>query len=291
MHGETTIAALEALEIVIHKDAGHLARAVRAEVDEHNRIALLHAAAFAGDARHDKLIRHVVGIALFDGFQRAARVVALAVDERGIRFFLAIPVGIAVHRVVTARHSRNFAHAQLVELLLKILKEALAGMRVGVAAVHDAVDVQLFRAQMLGQIQQAEQVVDVAVYAARAEQAHQVNGLARVDGRAHVAHQHVVFLHRAIHDGLGDQRQLLIDDAARAHVGVADFRVAHLAVRQADEFAGSLQMARVVVCHEAVEDRRLRSFYCIALIELATDAAAIHDDECDRCVFDLCHFG
>ena len=68
----------------------------------------------------------------------------------------------------------------------------------------------------------------MAVHAARAEQTHQVNGLARVDGCAHVAHQHVVFLHRAIHDGLGNQRQLLIDDAARAHVGVADLAVAHL---------------------------------------------------------------
>ena len=290
VHGETTIAALEALEIVIHKDAGHLARAVRAEVDEHNRIALLHAAAFAGDARHDKLIRHVVGIALFDGFQRAARVVALAVDERGIRLFLAIPVGIAVHRVVTARHGRNFAHAQLVELLLKILKEALAGMRVGVAAIHDAVDVQLFRAQMLGQIQQTEQVVDVAVYAARAEQAHQVNGLARVDGRAHVAHQHVVFLHRAIHDGLGDQRQLLIDDAARAHVGVADFAVAHLAFRQADRHAGSLNCGIGIGFKQAVEVRSPGRRNRVAERLLRHPAEAVHDAKQNRFLSHNCSF-
>ena len=290
VHGEAAIAALEALEIVIHKDAGDLARAIRAEVDEHNRVALLNTAALAGDARHDELIRHVVGVALFDGLHRAARVVALAVDERRVGLLLAIPVGIAVHRVVAAGDGRDFAHADLVELLLKVGDEALAGMRVGVAAVHDAVHVDLLRAQMLGQIEQAEQVVDVAVHAARAEQTHQVNGLARVDGRAHVAHQHVVFLHRAIHDGLGNQRQLLIDDAARAHVGVADLAVAHLPFRQADRHAGGLNRGIGIGFKQTVEVRPLGRRNRIAERLLRHPAEAVHDAKQNRFLCHTCSF-
>ena len=110
----------------------------------------------------------------------------------------------------------------------------LAVVGVGVTAVHDGVDIDVFGAQSLGHIQQAEQVLLVAVHAAGAHQAHKVDGLAGVDGRLHVADQDVVLLHLAVHDGLGDEGQLLVDDAAGADVGVADLRVAHLAVGQAD---------------------------------------------------------
>ena len=70
----------------------------------------------------------------------------------------------------------------------------------------------------------------MAVHAAGADKTHQVDGLARVDGGFHVLDQHGVFQHLAVLDALGDEGELLVDDAARAHVGVADLAVAHLAV-------------------------------------------------------------
>ena len=146
-------------------------------------------------------------------------------------------------------------------------------------------DVHVLGPQGLGHIQQAEQVVLVAVDAAGAHQAHKVDGLAMVDGGLHVAHQHLIFLHLAVLNGLGDQGQLLVDDAARADVGVADFRVAHLAVGQThaharcangDVGAGREQMVDIgglggddgvairLVRHpaEAVKDAQHHGFLC-----------------------------
>ena len=74
----------------------------------------------------------------------------------------------------------------------------------------------------------------------RDSQTHQVDGLAGLDGGLHVLDQHRVLEHLAMVDGLGDGGQLLVHDAACAHVGVADLGVAHLAVGQADSHAGSI---------------------------------------------------
>ena len=100
-------------------------------------------------------------------------------------------------------------------------------------------DIDVLGAQGLGHLQQAEQVLLVAVHAAGAHQAHEVDGLAGIDGGLHVPDQHLVLLHLAVLDGLGDEGQLLVDNAACADVGVAHLRVAHLAVGQADAHARS----------------------------------------------------
>ena len=55
-------------------------------------------------------------------------------------------------------------------------------MRVGVTAIHDAVQVDVLRTHVLGHLQHAVPVVGMAVDAAGADQTHQVDGLAGVDG-------------------------------------------------------------------------------------------------------------
>ena len=92
---------------------------------------------------------------------------------------------------------------------------------------------------LLCHFQHTEPVVSVAVDAAGTHQTHQVDGLARVDGSLHVLDEDGVLEHLTVPDGLGDEGQLLVDDTARAHVGVAHLRVAHLAVGQAYSHAGS----------------------------------------------------
>ena len=105
----------------------------------------------------------------------------------------------------------------------------------------------------------------------------------------HLPDEDFVFEEVAVFDVTRDARQLLINESSGTDVRVTDFGVAHLTVRQADKFAGSLKMAGIVVCEETVENRSFRCLYRVAFVKLATEAASVHDDECDRCIFEFCH--
>ena len=150
-------------------------------------------------------------------------------------------------------------------------------------------DVDLGDALLLRHLEQRVEVTLVAVHAARGDEAHEMNRAALFLGVLHDGDERLVLEEIAVLDVARDARELLVDEAARADVRVADLRVAHLAVRQADELAGCLEVTGVIVCEEAVEDRSLRFLHRVALIELAAETAAIHDDECDRCIFEFCH--
>ena len=212
--------------------------------------------------------------------------VALAVDKGSIGLLFTVPVVVAVHGVVTTGNAGDLTDAQLVQLGLQVGQEALAVMGVGVAAVGDAVQVDVLGTHVLGHFQHAEPVVRVAVHAAGAHQAHQMDGLAGVDGSLHVLDQHRVLEHLAVLDGLGDQGQLLVHDAAGTHVGVADLRVAHLAVGQADSHAGSLDGGHGVFCHQSIQMGGLGGHHGIAVGLARHPAEAIHDAQKNRF---LCH--
>ena len=210
----------------------------------------------------------------------------LTVDEGSVGLLLAVPVVIAVHGVVTAGNAGDLAHAQLIQLGLQVSKEALAGVGVGVAAVGDAVQVDFLSAQMLCHFQHAEPVVGMAVHAAGAHQTHQMDGLAGLDGSLHVLDQHMVLEHLAVADGLGDEGELLVHDAACAHVGVADLGVAHLAIGQADSHAGSINGGHGVLFHQSIQMGGLGSHNGIAEGLVRHPAEAIHDAQKNRF---LCH--
>ena len=208
--------------------------------------------------------------------------VALAVDKGSVGLLLAVPVVVAVHGVITAGDTGDLADAQLVQLGLQVSQEALTAVRVGVTAVHDAVQVDILCAHVLSHFQHAEPVVGVAVDTAGADQTHQVDGLALVDGSLHVLDQHGVLEHLAVLDGLGDKGQLLVDDAARAHVGVADLRVAHLAIGQADSHAGGLDGGHGVVGKDLVQIRFVGGGHGVAVGLIRCPAEAVHDAEHNR---------
>ena len=129
----------------------------------------------------------------------------------------------------------------------------------------------------------------MAVHATRRNEAHEVQGavlfLHAVDDRK----ESFVLEEVAVLDVAGDAGQLLIDDAAGTDVGMTNFGVTHLTIRQADEFAGSLQLAGLVIGKESVENRSVSYLYSVVLVGFITEAAAIHDDEGHRCIFKSCH--
>ena len=272
-------AALKAGEGVVAEDAGHLAGTVGAEVHEDDGVAVLHTAALAGDTGQNELVGLVVGIGCLDRLCSVGILLALAVDECRVGLLLTIPVVVAVHGVVTAGDAGDLADAQLVQLGLQVGQEALAGVRVGITAVGDAVEIDLLGTHVLGHFQHTEPVVRVAVDAAGADQAHQVDGLPCVDGSFHVLDEDRVLEHLAVPDGLGDEGQLLVNDAACAHVGVADLRVAHLAVGQADCHAGSVDGGHGVLCHQRVDKRLVCGGHSVAIGLVGGPAKAVHDAE------------
>ncbi len=98
-----------------------------------------------------------------------------------------------------------------------------------------------FDAFPLCQLEQREKVRPVAVHAAGAEQAKQVQGRAALQYVIASAHQLGVLEEGAVLDRFIQARKLLVDHEARAHILVAHFRVAHLAVWKPNSVLGGVE--------------------------------------------------
>ena len=116
--------------------------------------------------------------------------------------------------------------------------------------------IDVLGATLGGQRGHGENVILMAVHAARREQAEQVHGTAGGDGGIDGCGQHGVAGQLVVLDGLGDAREVLIDDAPGAEVHVADFGVAHLAVGQPDILAVGVQQGGGIALLQRVHDRR-----------------------------------
>ncbi len=279
-------AALKAGKGIIAENAGHLAGTVGAEVHEDDGIAILHAATLTGNGGDHEFISLAIRIRSLNGLLCIGGMVALAVNKSGISLFFTVPVVVTVHSIVTAADTGDGANTQLVQLGLQVSQESLTGMGVGITAVHDAVQINLGCAHMLGHFQHAEPVIGMAVNAAGTNQAHQVDGLAGINGSFHVLDQHGVLEHFAVLDGLGDQGELLVHDAASTHVGMANFRVAHLAIWQADSHARCVDGGHRVIFHQCIQMRLVGSNNGVAIGFVRGPAEAVHDAEHYRF---LCH--
>ena len=120
--------------------------------------------------------------------------------------------------------------------------EAHAALRVGVAAVHEAVHVGLLKAVFAGNLDELVQVVERRVHASVGGEAHQVELLAVVLGVCVRADNLGILHYRAVLAGAVDLHEVLVYYAAGAYVEVAHLRVAHLSVGQANVFARGLEL-------------------------------------------------
>ena len=116
----------------------------------------------------------------------------------------------------------------------------------------------------------------MAVDAAVGHQADQVKGRVIVDGGLYRADEGGVFKEVAVRNGFGNARELLIDDATRADIRVADLAVAHLPVGQADIHAGGADIGHRAFSHELVKPGRFRRRDGISVIGRIV-AEAIHN--------------
>ena len=129
-------------------------------------------------------------------------------------------------------------------------------MRVGVAAVHESVDINLVQTVLACHPEEFVHVIQGGVHAAVGGEAHQVELLA---GILHIVIDRLdlgVLQELVVADGHVDLDEVLIDHAAGAQVHVSDLGVAHLPVRQADVFAAGLQVAGRIFRAQGVDRRR-----------------------------------
>src|SRR5688500_15201845 len=85
----------------------------------------------------------------------------------------------------------------------------------------------------------------------------------------------------AVADALVDPREVLIDDAAGAHVHVADLRVAHLTGRQSDRLAGCNELGVGIPPEQVVVNGRPRHGDRVVLT-LRPDSPPVQDDQNER---------
>ena len=247
------LGTLESVKIGQIQGPGHLAGAVGTEVHENDAVALVDGAVLADHGGLHKFVGHALSIAVFHSLHRVHSLHALTADDGAISLLHAVPALVAVHAPEAALDGGDLRVAKGLALLIQFLHKAGAAGRRHVTAVQEAVDIDLLHAPLLGHIQDAEDVGDVAVHAAVGKQAHDVQGLAIGLGVLDGLDIDLVFKELAGLDLLGDLRQDLEHHAAGADVGVTHLGVAHLALRQTHVKAGSLQLGAGVLGKELVQ--------------------------------------
>ncbi|MNX92463.1 hypothetical protein D3C86_1246030 [compost metagenome] len=285
------VGALEGVELGIRQGAGDLAGAVGPEVEEDHRVARADAAFLGHDDRLDELVGLAAQVRALHGLAGArSAVLGHAVHEGAVGDLDPLPAVVAVHGVVAPHDGGDLAVTHGVQALLDLVEVAPARGGRRVAPVGDGLDVGLGHAEARGHLQEGVEVLLGAVDAAVGDQAHQVQATAAALGAFHGLDQHGVGEEVPVVDGLVDPNQVLVDHAARAHVGVADLRVAHLAGRQADRLARGGNGHRGVLLHEAIPVGLVGHGDRVALA-VGVDAPAVEDDEGERSVFHRCSFG
>ena len=220
------------------------AGAVGAEVEENDGVGILHLRArvpvrIGEDNGDDELVGDTAGVGVTDGGERVAGgEVGLAVDKRAVGLFDAIPAGVAIHGIVATADGGELADAERAHFLLELSEVVHTGGGRGVAAVEEGVDEDALDAVLLGHLQQGEEVMDVGMDPAIADQPEQMELLGV--GALHRAQEQLVAEEFARGDGQVNAGDVHIDDAAGADVEMADFAVAHLPLGQADVGAGGV---------------------------------------------------
>ncbi len=133
--------------------------------------------------------------------------------------------------------------------------------------------VDLVSAALEGQFGHRDQVVLVAVNAAVGQQAHEVHGLAGGDCFIHRRADRRVLEELAVADRFGHACEVLVYHSSGAEVHVADFRVAHLAVRQTHVHTGTGDQAVGYGGSQAVEYRLVGRVHGVVVVAFTVSEA------------------
>jgi hypothetical protein len=256
--------AHKSVEAGIEQRRRYFARTVGAEIRKQQHIAIGHAFIVADHRGQHELVTRVLLVGRFDRVLRRAREFAFRFDDGGIGLRHAVPAHVAIHGEVA---SRNCGDAHAGEPFDLVLKQAEISQRASgrrIAAVEKGMDEHRHICG-IHDAHQCHDVILMAVHASRREQPHDMNGAIRCLRLGDQPRQLRKFCERTIRDRVVDSGQILYHHAASADVHVADFRIAHLAIRQTHRPPGrGKQVVRALGQHP-LEIRRIGKRYGVVV--------------------------
>ena len=108
----------------------------------------------------DELIRHALVVRLLHGLHHIGGLLTRTIDDEVVTFLDTLPALIAVH-CIEAAHDAGDGGVVLGADIRHLLDEALARLRVGIAAVHEAMDKGLvLQSVVLAHLDELEQMVE-----------------------------------------------------------------------------------------------------------------------------------
>ncbi len=159
----------------VQRDRGRqFARAVGAEVEADDLVAVCHRRSLADHVRLDEFVALVGGVGILDRRARARRGRSLAFNDRAPRSLDALPSLVAIHRVVASGDRRDSPAPKLLQLRFELVDERKRRARRFVAPVEHGVNRNPARAIRRSDVEQRDQMIDMAVHAAVGKQSPDV---------------------------------------------------------------------------------------------------------------------
>jgi len=152
-------------EVLLGEHLRQLFGTVVAEVEEDHHVALAYRAIDRGIVDGlDKLIGHALGITFLHSLNHVGGLFAGSFHQQVIGFFHPVPPLVAVHRVESSDDAGDMRAVGRANLL-HFLDESLAALGVGVAAIHEAVNVNIVQTIFLANLDELIQMVEARVHA------------------------------------------------------------------------------------------------------------------------------
>ena len=238
--------------------------AVGAVVEVEDGVTVLDA---AGGAVHNDGFEEFVGFACVVAGAYCCHGVggffAFALHEPREPDFDALPAFVAVHDVVSPYDGRDLAESQHFGMCEEGFEVALSGLGIGVAAVAEEVDPDFFDAVVFCDFEEAEEVVDVAMDAAVADETTEMQPAVAVGGVCEALFDVFYVFQLVLLDRLVDADDILPHYSSGADVQVSNFGVAHQSFWETDGERRRFQLS-VSLCGvgagfaELVHDRSFR---------------------------------
>ena len=259
---------IEAGEILSQERDGKLPRPIRAKIEPNDDVTVPDAlfVCIGEDDRLEELVAaRLVGVGFRDcGRGSLIRLRATSQDDGIPSQLVAFPPLIAIHGIITTDHRGN----------MRACAASLSGDRgqvIGgaggrsIAPVGDGVDHDVVDAGFLGRLRQGDEVILMAMHAAIRDETKKVQPVTPRLGKSLL--QNLVRPELAIGDGLVDAGEILINDPTGPKIHMADFRVAHLPIREPNIQATGAQGrswisgVEVIVKGRAREHRGITVFF------------------------------
>ena len=264
--------SVKLVKIILDAEAaGDLTCAVRTEVEEDDGIAVLDGrdrlAVFHDYCRNNELVRNALLVRILDRLYAGSRRNAFTQRQRTVCLLNAVPAVVAVHRVISSGDHAKLTDADLIHLVLQLLRKLYTTLGRSITTVKESMYKDLIQPVSLRHLKQRVHMGVVAVDTAIGQQSVHMQLTVILLNILHSLHKDFIFEEISVLDRLGDAGKVLIHDSAGSHVQMADFRVAHLSVRQSYVQSACLSLNKGIFLHQAVHDRRIRQCDCIVFTD------------------------